>query len=385
MKGISVKNLAQIKEANVSFGDFTVILGPQASGKSIFLQFLKLALDNRQIKRSVKQYGYNWNSWEDLLDLYFGEGMHNIWNPSTEVKLDNTQITPNQILNSRGRRRPDQLFYIPAQRVVTIQNGWPRNFMSFEALDPYVVKSFSENLRILMERGLGSGSKGAIFPQSGRMKQALKDMINKSIFFNGIVELDKSSPKKRFVLSVDNSHLPYMAWSAGQREFMPLLLGLYWLMPASKVSRKEDIEYVIIEEPEMGLHPLAIQSLLLVFFELMHRGYKVILSTHSPVVLELCWVIKNLQNLKASEDHLFDLFNIKKSPSIKSIFKDIIQEKEFKTYFFNRTQGKIEAVDISSLEPDSNNKLAANWGGLLNFSNRSSDLVSNLYAKEYGF
>ena len=41
---IKLANLGQIKEADVQFGDLTVLVGPQATGKSIFLQLLKLLM-----------------------------------------------------------------------------------------------------------------------------------------------------------------------------------------------------------------------------------------------------------------------------------------------------------------------------------------------------
>lgn len=63
-----------------------------------------------------------------------------------------------------------------------------------------------------------------------------------------------------------------MAWSAGQKEFMPLLLGIYCLSgPPTQVVNREDYEWVIIEEPEMGLHPQAIQSVLLEIIELIKK------------------------------------------------------------------------------------------------------------------
>jgi predicted ATPase len=75
-----------------------------------------------------------------------------------------------------------------------------------------------------------------------------------------------------------------MVWSAGQREFVPLLLGLYWLMPSTQSSRRGTIEWVVLEEVEMGLHPRAISVLLLMVLELVTRGYRVCLSTHSPQI-----------------------------------------------------------------------------------------------------
>lgn len=42
---LNLRNLGPIREADLTFGDLTVLTGPQASGKSIALQVLKLAID----------------------------------------------------------------------------------------------------------------------------------------------------------------------------------------------------------------------------------------------------------------------------------------------------------------------------------------------------
>jgi len=38
MKNIKIKSFGPIEEADVTFGDLTLLVGPQASGKSIFIQ-----------------------------------------------------------------------------------------------------------------------------------------------------------------------------------------------------------------------------------------------------------------------------------------------------------------------------------------------------------
>lgn len=87
--------------------------------------------------------------------------------------------------------------------------------------------------------------------------------------------------------TTDGSSLPMPTCSPGQREFTPLMLGLYKLIPASAKAKDENVNTVIIEEPEMGLHPRAITSFMFVVMELLYRGYSVVLSTHSPAVLEI--------------------------------------------------------------------------------------------------
>ena len=98
--------------------------------------------------------------------LYFGEGMQKIWDKNeTKVTVDSkVDFTPQRALLARKIKKT--LFLMPAHRVVTLKDGWPRAFTDYATSDPYVVKQFSEELRLLMEKGLGSGE-GAIFPQGG--------------------------------------------------------------------------------------------------------------------------------------------------------------------------------------------------------------------------
>ena len=102
---------------------------------------------------------------------------------------------------------------------MTLKDGWPRAFTDYALGDPYVVKQFSEHLRLLLEAGLGSG-KGDIFPQAGRMNKAIRDTIGERIFGGAKVQLDRSGLRKRIVLEVEGSHLPFMVlvnWSEGIR------------------------------------------------------------------------------------------------------------------------------------------------------------------------
>lgn len=384
---LSVSNLAQIQDCSVDFGDLTLLVGPQASGKSIFLQLLKLLVDRNHIFETLEQHAYSWESkdFARLLDLYFGESMSGIWKDNTKVTWNNISQTRASILNRQGTRdtsKIEKMFYIPAQRVVAMSQGWPRPFNNFDAGDPYTLKSFSETLRVLMELEFsnGKGKSNDIFPRPGKISADLRNQIDNSIFHGASVNLDKKSLRKRFLLKVGDYELPYMTWSAGQKEFMPLLLSLYHLIPSGKSTKKEHIDWVVMEEPEMGLHPQAIQTVMLLALQLIQRGYKVIISTHSPVLLEMAWAVNHIKNLEGSPDDMFDLFDIKKNPSMREIFQSAL-EKDFKTWYFEREQDGIHIRDISSLDPGSDNPDIANWGGLSAFSGRAAEVVSKLAAK----
>ena len=376
MERIKLTSLGQIHEADISFGDLTVFVGEQASGKSILLQLMKLILDAGDITQTLKKHGFDWHEKiEHFLSLYFGEGMECIWDPAaTKITVDDDTFELDKVLTKKGRKKTESLCMIPAQRVMTLKDGWPRAFTDYAIGDPYIIKQFSEQLRRLVEMKLVT-SEDTIFPQAGRLNKVLRDAIGESIFGGAKVKLDRSGLRKRIVLDIAGSQLPFMVWSTGQREFTPLLLGLYWLMPSGKARKKDNINWVIIEEPEMGLHPQAISALLNVFLELMRRGYKVIVSTHSAQVLELVWTIQYLVKARAEPVQLLKVLDLRSNYFSKPLAETVF-EKTFKTYYFSRQDKIVNVKDISTLDAEDPDEAVSDFGGLTAFSTKTSEVVS---------
>ena len=182
-------------------------------------------------------------------------------------------------------------------------------------------------------------------------------------------------------LNVNEVSLPFMTWSAGQKEFMPLLLAMYCLSgPPTSVINKNDYKWVIIEEPEMGLHPRAIQAVILEIIELMQSGYKVIVSTHSPTLLEFAWVFESLKMLPEDElkSALCELFDIDKNCTAAQVLNGL-KDKAVTTFYFESKGAGVVSTDISSLDVEADDSLIADWGGLSTFSGRASDVVSKYY------
>ncbi len=157
------------------------------------------------------------------------------------------------------------------------------------------------------------------------------------------------------------------SWSTGQREFTPLLLGLYDLLPPSRVAKKGEIETVIIEEPEMGLHPRAIYSFMLLALELVARDYRVVISTHSPAVLEVVWAIQEIKKSGKSASHLLEVFGVKKVGEMPRFAKNCLG-REFAVHYFEPHSGGSICKEISDLDPGSDSVSVAGWGGLSEFS-----------------
>ncbi|MCY4148812.1 MAG: AAA family ATPase [Gammaproteobacteria bacterium] len=112
----------------------------------------------------------------------------------------------------------------------------------------------------------------------------------------------------------------------------------------------------MIEEPEMGLHPRAIMTFLLLVLELTRRGYKLIISTHSTVVLDLVWALRHIQECGGTEADVRKLLDLGSTPTPREIAMSAI-DKEYKVYFLE--QGK-PVQDISSLDPGSEDEAVSN-------------------------
>lgn len=380
MNRFTLTNFGPIAHCDVAFGDLTILVGEQASGKSLFLEMLKLAIDRDSVIGTLDRYnyilGHNTNK---ILDLYLGDGMAGLWKEDTEIALDGESFMLKTLPKNADPNKVDEsLFYVPAQRILSIDDGRARNFMEFNNSAPYVLRSFSETLRTFMQFGLGTGN-NVVFPIRERLKGIQKRAFNSSIFHGAKAIMEERMGQRRMVLSVDGINIPFMAWSAGQKEFMPLLLAFYALTgPPSKIVKKEKYKYVVLEEPEMGLHPKAILSVIMQILELMSLGYKVIISTHSPVFLEFSWAFNMIKGSETSRiEALREIFDVPVDSSMNEII-EAVYNKEVNTFYFGRDAqtGKVTALDISSLDAFDENPLVADWGGLSEFSSKVSDVVS---------
>lgn len=380
MKNLKVRNFGPIHNADVTFGDLTVLVGPQASGKSLFLELFKLITDRKHIISTLRKYNYILSkaSVKPLLDCYLGEGLSSLVKEDTEIVHDSHLVRIENLTTGAGSFAPDEkVFLIPAQRILSIDDGRPRNFMEFDITTPYTLRHFSETLRIFIQGGLGNPD--VVFPMKNRLKSSTRNRINQTIFHNGKIIIDKSTSQRKMKLEIDNLRLPFMTWSAGQKEFLPLLLALYCLSgPPSSVINREGYEWVIIEEPEMGLHPRAIETVILQIIELMKVGYKVILSTHSPTILEFIWTLKQLPEKKPElmRNALCELFGLARKAPAAELFDGMAYKQVNTFYFSNSENGHVTSKDISSLDAMDANEAISEWGGLSYFAGKASDVVS---------
>ena len=389
---LCVRDFAQISEADIDFGepgDLTLLVGQQATGKSLVLQWLKLLTDPLVVRRDWERYGSNWKTPAPLrpLDLFFGEGLGAGFRPGkTQVTLDSANADLASLFRkpSGSTAEPvETTYYIPAHRALLLADGWPKNFQQHGPGTPYVARAQSERLaRWLSESG------ESVFPVSNRLPQQIRKLFDEAIFHSAALRVDRSSPQSRLVLHAgESSIIPFMAWTAGQREFVPMLLALYELMPAGGLSRlqkagKYDVKTVVLEEPELGLHPKALFAVGVIALHLMARGYRVVISTHSPLMVDFAWAINRLRiahtaNKAAVKDFLSAFEMRSTAPNIK--LAETLLACHARTYYLTYRAGNVvNAKDISELASYSRDAEQNSWGELLKYSTRLAEVIGNL-------
>lgn len=366
---LQIQNFAQIGEAKLAFGDLTILVGAQGSGKSIALQWLKVALDGKQVLTALKEAGNRVSDEGGIIDLIFGNGMGSAWASDSKIFFNKRSISPKTL--SRIGNGVQTAFFVPAHRSMLISDGWASPFQKLSPDTPVVARIFSQNL---YDRFSAKGG-DQLFPLDKLLKKSYRQVIDAAVYHGGTVGLDQDLlHTKRLKLSHGGTKLPFMTWTAGQREFTPLLLGLYHLLPRTKVRKHNEIDWVIIEEPEMGLHPQAVTAFLLLTLDLLWRGYRVVISTHSPHLLTGIWMLQRLKAHKAKWQRVCQGLGAD-TDGLKAVAENALT-KDYKVYFMELgDNGKAGARDISGLDPDSEDDSEAGWGGLTGFSSQFGNAV----------
>jgi energy-coupling factor transporter ATP-binding protein EcfA2 len=368
---LTIRKFAHLSNVRLELGDLTVLVGPQGAGKSLALQWLKAAMDGRQLVEALRAAGHPTGRSEVLIDLIFGTGMAPAWREGkSQVSLGGKVVTPRAL--GRVGNGTEKLFFVPAHRSMLISDGWAAPFQKLGSDTPAVARLFSQNL---FDRFSGKDA-GTLFPVQKRLKKEIREQIDAAVFHGGRIGVEEDAQHaRRLRLMHGKIHLPFMTWTAGQREFTPLLLGLYHLLPSTNLRKREETDWVVLEEPEMGLHPQAITAVMLLVLDLLWRGYRVVLSTHSPHVLTMVWMMQQLKAREARWQLVCEAFGVQ-SPQQMRWVAEAALTKDYRAHMLAfDANGKVTAKEISGLDPSSEDEVEAGWGGLTEYSSRFGDAV----------
>lgn len=252
---------------------------------------------------------------------------------------------------------------------MVITTGYPSGFRAFRPDTPFVVRDFSERL-LQFFNGID-----AVFPIKGRYREEYRKKLDAAIFHAGEVAVeDAESGERSLRLRHRDTRLSIMEWTTGQREVLPLIAGLYEALPSGRIDKREGIGWVVVEEPELGLHPDAIMAVMTLLLDVVRRGYRLVLSTHSPLVLDILWALQQLRDFRDPVRAVLRLLDLRSSPAARQLATAALAA-DLSIVCFDFFDGQVESRDITTLDPDSDQREVAGWGGLLSHNTRITEAV----------
>lgn len=285
---------------------------------------------------------------------------------------DDTRVEPSKLLAPDAFVSSESVVLIRSQRGRLLQGDWAKPLVSFGGDEPYVLRLFGGSVGAFFERMPDEEINDLIAVPELRMA------IDADAYSDAVLALERVGEARRIVLKppASSTALPFAMWSTGQREFIPMLLGLAALAsePVSGQGRT-----IILEKPEMGLHSQPVLTTGLLVLDLLARHDRVIVSMHSPVILDLVWAIRELSGSATDTgiSALCRIFNLEKpSLSVLDIFAAALR-KDYLTYLFNRTDAEVNTENISTLDLGDANENVAGWGGLSGVSGRIARIVGD--------
>ncbi|MFM0670243.1 AAA family ATPase [Paraburkholderia sediminicola] len=338
MRSLEIVNFSCIREANIELNRLTIIIGPQASGKSVISKLLFFFFDLGNLQRIAIEGGKDFDGFKILLKKKFSElfpisawgdrqfkilfciGEHEfkltrtIYNdkltenirvsssknvetfyksqvdifkklskqaPSDEVQddvdaaIEFRSVMSRALARDHGADAVRTQFFIPAGRAFFTNLG--RAIAAFEQarlLDPITVR-FARLYTLYLDR-----FKSRRGFQNKEMTRLFENLLGGKLV---------ASDDGDYVVTEDGRTVPFSALSSGQQEMMPLFVTLLSLMPTMQppILRRAG-RLIYIEEPEAHLFPQAQSELVQILAAVVAEkrvGTDLLLTTHSPYVL----------------------------------------------------------------------------------------------------
>ena len=336
---IIIENFGGLKKLEFDLKSINILIGPQASGKSISVKLMYFfknftseifnAIENNETKRELDskqketfityfpreswpkggfkvEYQIN-NSWikvekkatqklifsysEDFKKIltkgrkYFKDEQKKAANepariPSYRISINTRQRFNECIVNDISETAINGQFFVPAGRsfFANIQTSIFSFLSNNKSLDPFLIEfgSFYENFkRFSFDLREENSSKS-----KKKFEKDFDTLINE--IMSGSFKREKD---KDYIIHNDSRKVNLSNASSGQQETLPLVLVLKVLSNFTSVNRGATL---YIEEPEAHLFPTAqkkIIQLLARTFNNQNGKFQIIVTTHSPYIL----------------------------------------------------------------------------------------------------
>lgn len=283
---VYIQNFKCIRKLAVELTPFTVLIGPNDSGKTSFLQALLEPWASAGGLMGVMQRGNMLSKTGRVRVQCFGE------HASAEASWTDTRLALQ--FKIRGLEVSTQDIQRAAQESSkpVPEFDLPPELRSLRPSGPLILDA-----RRIPERagsGMGtlphivSGSGGGTVAQLARL--ALADRQNYETIQRELQSITKGRVKEFVIIDQGGAFdLHFRMHDGTMIEGRELSAGLLMYLGFLAIIHRQDAPGVLlIEEPENGLHPLRLYEVVSLLRHLTKRGAQVIMTTHSPDLLNAC-------------------------------------------------------------------------------------------------
>lgn len=310
---ITINNMKCFDSTTLELHNFTLLVGMNSAGKSTIIQALLLAIQNindegrsplngrlvslgefsdvRNFIKNAKSFSIELTSVNEKLSLRFFEDNDSV---ICEIEPKENELT--EYLNQKNKR----IHYLSSKRIGS-QDLYGKNYNKYNdygILGEYAVDYFDKNKTdqvndyLIKDKSIGS-------TLGIQLNYWLKYILNSELLTEDITDTDQVKAK---FLSVNNRYVRPKNIGSGLSYVVSILVSIL-------SSQKGDL--IIIENPEIHLHPKAQSKLTELMTYAAENGIKLIVETHS--------------------DHIFNGVR-------KTIFKKMISKENVSVFFFEIDQ-----------------------------------------------
>ncbi len=281
---VIVRSFGPIQQADIALRDLTVFIGPQASGKSLvsqvlfFMMWLELGERGQDIDHALAAWlGAPLSTYatSDTMCQWFPDGT----DEASQMWWDGQAMQGNALVQQRlaqGATQLEKHVYIPAGRSLYSYVP-PHTMLRLNRQLPGYILLFYDALGSAIEHLATPDSRiaNSMPPSPARMllEQRMDALVQGKIRYSHETMLVAVGNGKKQVLA---SQL----LAAGQREILPFLA-----LVQDGVIARQQLRFVVLEEPEAHLHPGAQRMVMEMVAILIRQGVRVVLTTHSPYIL----------------------------------------------------------------------------------------------------
>ncbi len=338
---VNLNGYKSIKNVEVEFNDgLNIIIGKNASGKTNFLSFLNnvLSFDFKEIQKSNDSFFSNiFFTGQDKIEIKFkGEINHSevfSYINKTELFINNKEIdihtknienilpTYNFDFINIFVRHGIPSYYLISDKpfsFIVKENGISTDLAnhSMDINQAYFIKSFFAHIYFSLQKEKNNINNSKIqkiiieeFNKIIPIKYLNKYSPIQDVKLNEDFNISKLTDKQSYAITnllfrfkIAGNWYPFSSLSDGTKRLFYIIseiacsCNLKTSNNSFEIKPENTNKIILIEEPELGVHPHQLM-LLMNFFKEIAETKQVIISTHSPLVLDVIATKEDLERI----------------------------------------------------------------------------------------